>query len=523
MIAKTIAARLRRALAAIEPSKLDKIRGYQNDPVGFARDILGIRLWEGQRRILEAALHNKKVAIVSGHKIGKSTALAVLALWFYCSFPGARVVITAVTDRQVNGIIWLEIRKLVRMAAVRGFDIPGGKDIHLLARNGLKDPEDFSEITGFTSKEVEAVAGVSAAYLLYLCDESSGIPDKLFMGIKGNMMGGGRIVLISNPTKSTGEFAEAFLNESKGYKTLQISSLETPNCTGLEEPIPGLAEPETIAEVEREWGKDSAAYKIRVEGRFVIEEEGKAFSFELISACQLLWEANGVNEPEGRLVIAIDPAGESGEGDESVFAVRRGPRLMHLFATRGLSDEGHLLHAQQLAEQFHKESDSQDPVLMIDREGPIGARLFNEARAQLGGKFLVIGVRVSEKAVRQPQVFETKRDELLGNLRDLARAGELELLADKKLERELNAPSFVASGKGRFKATPKKEIKKAIGRSPDRYDAVAMAFWYIDRSLMGEQGASEDEGRVDGSVEDIDPFDAIDAGNPYDALDAWSS
>src|SRR6188768_3692654 len=109
-MARHLARRLRLEADRLAPPVTDGdlLRAYANppNPVGFARDILGINPWSKQRAILESVASHQRVACASGHKCGKSTALAILALWFYCSYPGARVVLTAVTDNQVNGIIW---------------------------------------------------------------------------------------------------------------------------------------------------------------------------------------------------------------------------------------------------------------------------------------------------------------------------------------------------------------------------------------------------------------------------------
>src|SRR6266705_2728130 len=59
---------------------------YAPDPVRFAREILC------------AVRDYPRVAIRSGHKIGKSTTAAICALWFYSSFRDARVVLTSTTS-----------------------------------------------------------------------------------------------------------------------------------------------------------------------------------------------------------------------------------------------------------------------------------------------------------------------------------------------------------------------------------------------------------------------------------------
>jgi phage terminase large subunit len=97
---------VRRALAALKwPT--DR---WRRDPVLFAREALGIELWAKQIEIAESVRDNPLTSVKSGHRIGKSTVAAALALWFYATFFEARVVVTAPTSRQVEGILWRELR-----------------------------------------------------------------------------------------------------------------------------------------------------------------------------------------------------------------------------------------------------------------------------------------------------------------------------------------------------------------------------------------------------------------------------
>ena len=278
---------------------------YQRDPASFARDVLGTEPWSRQIEILETIRDHDRSAIASGHKVSKSHSIAITALWWYCSWPDARVVLSSTTSRQVDQILWREL-KMMRARSGRCIDCkaadPEGRhiprpcphsaiiegNIGELARTGLKS-HDFREIVGFTARESEAVAGVSGARLLYLIDEASGVPDSIFEAIEGNRAGGAKIALFSNPTKTSGAFFAAFHGKAGFYKTLRISSEETPNVTEGRVVIPGLATREWIEEKRREWGIDSALYKVRVKGEFATAEDGKVFSIHAIAEAEQRW------------------------------------------------------------------------------------------------------------------------------------------------------------------------------------------------------------------------------------------
>jgi phage terminase large subunit len=230
---------------------------YRNNPVGFFREVLGINPWSRQIEIIEAVRDHRRVAVASGHKVSKSNTAAGLALWFYCSFDNARVVLTSTTARQIDDILWRELRMMVDGAKET---IDG--EMRELARSGFK--AGFRWITGHTAKEAEAVAGVSGKNLFYIVDEASGVGDPIYEAIEGNRAGGARVLLIGNPTRTEGEHFEAFHSKSKFYKTIRISSEETPNVVEGREVIPGLCERAWVEEKREEWGVESALYKIRV-------------------------------------------------------------------------------------------------------------------------------------------------------------------------------------------------------------------------------------------------------------------
>lgn len=483
---------------------------YARDPVGYCRNVLGFTPWEKQRQMLEAVRDYMRIAIVSGHKTGKSTFAAAVALWFYCSFRDARVVMSSTTARQVDQILWRELRML-RARSGRCVDCkerdPEGHLIQApcehsaiidgecgdLARTGLKS-HDFREVVGFTAREAEAVAGISGSRLLFLVDEGSGVPDIIFEAIEGNRAGGAKIVILGNGTKNEGEFFEAFHSKSTLYFTMSVSSEETPNATSGEDLIPGLATRAWCEEKAEEWGVNSAQYIIRVKGRFALGEDSKIFSTHVIVEAEKRWhEASDA----GRLFIGLDPAGNTGTGDDSGVSIRRGLKHCAMHVRKGLDDEQHLGWILQLIDAHSLPRET--PVVVIDREGKIGSDLHNRLLQYLeqpehvhAPPFELVSVRASDKAQRKPHIYDRMRDELTANLEDWMRAGGA-ILTDAKLAKELHQPQWTTGRNGRAKCTPKDEIKKHIGRSPDRYDSLALACW---EPLSLYKGELTDSGRV---------------------------
>jgi hypothetical protein len=502
---------------------------YARNPVGFFREILGVEPWSKQIEILEAVRDYARVAVCSGHKVSKSHSAAGLALWWYCSHPDARVVMSSTTSRQVDQILWRELR-MMRARSGRCTECkerdPDGLLIQRpcehsalidgeqgeLARTGLKSA-DFREIVGFTAREAEAVAGISGRRLLYILDESSGIPEVIFEAIEGNRAGGAHIVLLGNGTRNEGEFFEAFYSKQHLYKTIRISSEETPNVVSGEVLIPGLATREWIEEKRLEWGEDSPLYQVRVKGQHALHEEGKVFPLHMITEAEKRWEET----PEaGRLFIGLDPAGETGSGDDTAMCARRGQKMLALLTKRSLNEEQHIVQVLDLISKYKLPRET--PVVVMDRDGNVGSRVYYAMREfadKHPAMFELVGVRASDKAVRRPEVYDRMRDALVGNVEQWLR-DKGAILEDAKLAAEMHALEWRQHVNGKLKITPKDQLRKALGRSPDRFDSFALSLWEplsLQSELPRSAAAVANDNAYGNSTENT--FD------PYAAGDAW--
>jgi hypothetical protein len=104
------------------------------------------------------------------------------------------------------------------------------------------------------------------------------------------------------------------------------------------------------------------------------------------------------------------------------------------------------------------------------------------------------------------------RDELAANLESWFRDGGA-IVEDTRLAHELHALEWKEATNGRLKLTPKDQLRKALGRSPDRYDALALSAW--EPLSLRELPASAQH-----LVED-DPFEQEHVMDPYGAENTW--
>lgn len=509
---------------------------YRSDPVGFFRDILGIEPWSTQREVLESVRDNPRTTWKSGHRVSKSNTASGCGLWFYSSFDDARVVMSAPVARQVDDILWRETAMMKKRGGVclacRAEGVTERPCPHSAlidgklgkrAATGLVS-DNFREIKGYTAKDVEAITGTAGKNLFFVFDECSGIPDEIFEGLEGNRAGWAsdgpgtvRVLYTGNPTKTSGEFYESHNGKSKYFHCITTSSEDTPNCREGRVVVPGLATKEWVDEKKEMWGEESALYLIRVKGEFAEREDGKIFSVAAIVDAESRWADT---KAEGRLFVGLDPAGESGTGDEAVFAPRRGQKLLELVAFTGLSPAAHLVHALGIVERLGRRREK--PVIVLDREGAVGAKVYGEFLRFLEERkgeepFELVAVRASDRAVRQPHVFDRMRDELTANLEGWMREGGA-IPEDSKLAAELHVWEWEQQAHtGRLKLVPQKKVlrrRDQLGRSPDRYDALALACW-VPLSLR--DGVPPSARRGPEPAEEL----AEHAFDPYAGADAW--
>jgi phage terminase large subunit len=464
----------------------------------FAEQVLGVSLWQFQSDLLLAIRDHRHVAVAGGRKIGKDFALACAALWWYASFKRARVFLLAPSYEQLDGVLYLEIRQLFegsgRCLKCKAADPDGPRpcphsailtgDVGTQARTGIKGA-GFRRIYGKTAMRGGMMRGFSGAKVLGIEDEASDIEDEIDQALVGNLAASDcHRVALSNPTKPYGFFYRAFHEERNLFHAIQRSSEDNPNVTEGREVFPGLASTEWLKEREMAWGRGSALWASDVEGRFPKAQQGQLFSLDVIKLASSE-DRRAKAEAFGRLYVGIDVAGDGEDGDETVFAVRRGNAVLELLALRGLTRDATL---GLLLELLLKHSEPTDigedcPVVVLDRDGHIGAQRFDTVNAyrrrneENEKRFRLIGFQGSlPPKSKMGQTYRLNRDLLFAGLVEWIKLGGY-VPPDLKLQGELTALRWREVEGGKSQLEPKRDLKVRLGRSPDRADAFALSTW----------------------------------------------
>lgn len=506
--ARTLASDLERIARRAANAKAVDFGAYRGRPAAFFDEVLNVQASEPQVEVLNAVEARRKkdggarTSVPSGRAMGKSLLDAGMGIHFAATEgPRALVIFTAPTFKQVQRIIWREVRNLIQ-----GARVSLGVSIAKLASTGAEF-SDGSLMLGMVGDSPEAFAGLRAPRMRVIADESSGIADETFVALEGNLAGGGDLILTGNPTKDEGYFYESFTKPELAFDVVRLPSTRSPNVIAGKIVVPGMATREWIEARATQWGRDSAMFKIHVLGEAANLASSRLYPADVVREATKRWAKT---TPRGRIIIGLDPAGERGLGDESSFAPRRGDKVLWIRRRRGLSEDGHVVEVtKQIGEIRGHASNANDPsvrkkaLVVVDRDGADGAKVYAAlvaAAIKPGAVFEVIGVRGSDRARRQPKDVDRVRDELAMSL--VPRLRTLAIPDDPKLHEEMAKIRVVEIDSGRAKIVGKRQLRRELDRSPDSFDSLALSAYYDDDAAG--IGSTENFGTPAQHTENVD-------------------
>lgn len=461
------------ALAKSDARKvLDRAR---HDPAWWIRHVLGASLWQAQVEILESIRDNQETAVASCHGAGKSFIAARAVLWFLYTHKPSIVITTAPTDRQVKGILWKEIR----VAHQRAMYPLGGR---LLTQELRLDNDWWA--WGFTAPEYDPdrFQGFHEVYILVIVDEAAGVSEQIYEAIDGILSSEhARLLMIGNPTNPSGRFGRSF--KTSGIKKIRISAFETPNFTafGITEediangiwekkingplPAPYLVTPQWVAKRYQRWTPNSPLYISRVKGEFPEQGEDTLIPLSWIERAQ-----QRQLKPMEPVELGVDVARFG--SDETVIALRRGPvvRLMGTY-----SHEDTMVTTGRIVRAL---SETGASVAKVDVVG-LGAGVVDRLKEQ---KKPVREMNAAE-AAGDPERFANRRAEWYWALRERFQEGDIDLDPDEELAAQLSSIKYKIDSRGRIQIESKEDMKKRGLPSPDRADAVMLAFALNSKKL----------------------------------------
>jgi hypothetical protein len=427
------------------------IEAWRKDVVYFVKSQFGVTPSPQQAGLLNAvAKPGAHVAAKSGHGTGKSTTDAWLILWAICCFDDVKIPCTAPTKHQLEDILWTEVKKW-RSRMLEPW------------KSSIKITSDKVTIEGMPGMAVartgrkenpEALQGFHADKLLFLIDEASGVDDTVFEVARGALSTpGARVVMTANPTRTTGFFYRAFHANRESWDCYTLSCLDSP-----------LVAPAYVEEMEKEYGRDSDIFRVRVLGEF---PSGGDLQFIRIADAEaaLARQLDPRAYAHAPVVLGVDVAWFG--GDRNVIVLRQGLYARILWTVR----ECELAVLSGIvAEKWDKHHAS---AVFVDATG-IGAGVVSDLRMMGRQPFAVqFGGGANDAK------YKNKRAECWGLMRDWIAADSGCLDAGEYAERikdDLTAPDYCYDMQGRLQLERKEEMKKRGIASPDFADALALTF-----------------------------------------------
>jgi phage terminase large subunit len=420
----------------------------RRDPVWFITRLLAVNyLTPQQRQICLSIRNNKRTAAPSGHGIGKTFLAACIVLWFLFSFPGAKILTTAPTWFQVENLLWREVRMILSKSIFAG--------MVKASLTGITLADDWFAI-GLSTNDPTRFQGIHAPYVLIVFDEATGVDGEIWDAAEGVAVGmNDKFLAIGNPTDPTSEFKRKC--DSELWNVVHLSAEEHPNVVEDREVVAGAVTKQWIQERLTEYGgADTALYRARVLGKFPDQGDDMLISLADIERAQERWR-----RPLGLVPIALGVDVARFGSDETVE--------IEIFAD-GTVGEPRASRGQDLMTTAGRVKVNPSERKAVDDSG-LGGGVTDRLVEQ---HVDVLAFISGERAI-DPERFYNRRTEAWWMIRELLKSDELSLPPDNKLAADLTNIKFKYTSRGQIKLEAKDEIKKRLGRSPDRGDALAIA------------------------------------------------
>jgi hypothetical protein len=420
-----------------------------------------IKLEKWQRDACSLVDKSPRVAIRSGHGVGKTAWLAMITLWWLSTRSPAKVGCTAPSSSQMFDALWSELAKWhQRMPVGLGSRLEWKTE-----RIEVKDQyrESFAVAKTARRETPDALAGLHSENMLFLIDECPGVDDIIFETARGAMSTiGAKTIMTGNPTRRSGYFFDAFHKNRNHWATMKVSCLESSRTN--------------VAEIEQwkeEYGEDSNFFRVRALGEFPTAEDDVIIPMYLVEDAV----TRDVGQVESEEVWGLDVS--RGAGDLCALAKRRG-NVMPEPVKVWRSDDA-MVSVGKVMQEWN-DAVKKPGLICVDAVGlgaPVADRLCEQGLP-------VQCINVSESHSSNDR-FLRVRDEMWERARAWFFAKDCRIAKDESFVGEISLIKWYPTSNGKMKVMTKQEMKLApprgIGKSPDRSEAFCFTFMAMAGSM----------------------------------------
>ena len=439
----------------------ERLQRWSRDPRRFVRNVFGVRPDPWQDDVLGAFLGNQRLAMKACKGPGKTTVLAWLAWYFLCMHADPKVAATSVSGDNLADNLWAEMAKwqarsplltaAFEWTKTRIFNRARPETCWMSARTWAK--------TADKARLGQTLAGLHSDYILFLLDESGGIPDAVMASAEAALSSckEGHIVQAGNPTHLEGPLWRACTSERRLWHVTEISGAPD--------------DPRRATRVKAEWareqiekyGRDNPWVLVNVFGQFPPASLDTLIGpDECRAATTRAWRPEDIAGAARILGVDVARFGD----DASVIFPRQG--LVAFPPMRFRNIDG----TQGAGAVARKWTDWQADACFIDDTGGFGGSWIDNLR-RLGRT--PIGIPFSGRA-NDPR-YDNKRTEMYFEAVDwIRRGGQLPPGgASHELIAALSQTTYSFRG-DRLLLEPKEQVKARLGYSPDDADAFVLTF-----------------------------------------------
>ncbi len=417
------------------------------DPVTFVEEVLEEQPYDKQREILKAVRRRRRVSVVGCNGSGKDWAAARAVLWWIHSRSPAKAIVTGPTTRQVDDIVWNEIRT----AYARAADRFGGR-MFRTARYAL-DEQSFA--LGFATNSPYNLQGFHSPNLLAVITEAHAVREADINAIR--RLNPTRLLMTGNPFVNAGVFYDSHHFRRELYKTIQIGAGDTPNIKRQRVFIPGMISQRDINDRKEEWEAESPLFIGSVLGKFPDNLDGVVVP---------LWAATEAAKREatakGPVVVACDVARF---GRDKTVVMRRQGRVARIVWRVSGHDTMKIVGFLKAYCDGHAVDE-----LVVDDTG-VGGGVIDRLREVRPGKARIVPFISGERA-NERTYFANRVAEIWWVMRQAYLSGELDTDDDAALIGQVSSREYGWESDGRIRLQSKEDMH----RSPDEADALAMTF-----------------------------------------------
>ena len=428
------------------------IAQFRDDPRFFVQSVLGATPQAWQAEALDAIAKHDKVAIKSGHGVGKTAFESWVVLWWLLTHYPCKVAVTANSAHQLSDVLWTEIDRWARNMPQAFKDLLDFKSDKIALKGA---PDSFAVARTSRRENPESLAGFHSPHMLFVIEEASGVPNVIFETASGALSTpGAKIIMCGNPTRSDGYFYDAFHGDREKWHCMTVS------CRDGE-----YVDPKFIEDMAEKYGEASNVFRVRVEGKFPTQSDDVLLPLHLVEDASHRDVEAGPTTP---VTWGLDVARFG--SDRSALAKRQGNVLIEPIKTwqnKDLMELAGIVLAEHDAVPYSK----RPQAIYIDAIG-LGAGLADRLREL---DLPAVAVSVSETASLKDR-FNRLRDELFWSAREWFEARDCKIPEDDTLISELTGVRYKYLSSGKLKIESKDEMKKRGQRSPDVADAFVLTF-----------------------------------------------